>query len=415
MQFLKSESPISLPALFNGLAILIFSMLALVVPSGYSYGPVLLVLGSSILLFKRNQFQLNRQDHIFIFILLLYFFVHVCLNIVFSLPARSYDGLMRFLLVIPVYLLLIAYPPRPIYFWAGLIMGTLGAGFFAIFQKYFSNVTVERANGYINAIQFGDISLLMASLMLCGFVWAIYFYKNTYLASLFFVSSLFGFTASFLSISRGGWIAIPFVLYVIFSIIKPFSKKIFLVAIFFSCIAVSSLFVFLPKTNILVERITQTRLDLINYFQGDSDSSSTSFNTRIQMWKNGIDAFKDRPIAGWGDISAIKSHYPSQWEALNSIDDFNHLHNEYLDALAKHGLLGFLALMILYLAPLMYFLKLMRNKNEEHSIFAAAGAILIFCVMTFGLTQTFMAHISGVTIFSFYLVIIKAYCRNLTP
>lgn len=415
MLLLKSATSISFPALFNGLAIFIFSALSLVLPSGYSYGSALLVLGSLSLIIKRNRIKLNKQDHIFISILLLYFIIHVCINIAFSLPARSYDGLLRFLLVIPVYLFLVSYPPRPIFFWLGLMSGALGAGSFAIFQTSFDSVHWDRASGYMNAIQFGDISFLLASLMLCGVVWAIYTLQNNYLAALFFLSSLFGFSASFLSLSRGGWIAIPIVLFVVFLVLKPAIKKTFLVFASLSLLLSLATFTLLPQTNPIKSRIIETSADLTNFSQGELDSESTSFYTRTLMWKNGIDAFIERPITGWGDITAIKNHYPSQWAALNAVDDFNHLHNEYLDALAKHGLVGFIALMALFLIPLRYFINLMRTRGEESTIFAAAGVVLILCVMVFGLTQTFMAHISGVTVFAFYLVIIKAYCMNLNP
>jgi O-antigen ligase len=298
------------------------------------------------------------------------------------------------------------------FFWLGLMFAGLSAGFFAIFQVYFDSSHWERASGYMNAIQFGDISFLTASLMLCGVVWATYVLKNKYVAVLFLVSSLFGFFASFLSLSRGGWIAAPFVLYVLFLVFKPANKKMFLAFGAVGIFMTVALFIVMPQTNPIKVRILETGVDLTNFSQGELNSESTSFYTRVQMWKNGIDAFSERPIVGWGDITAIKNHYPVQWGALNAIDNFNHLHNEYLDALAKHGLVGFIMLMALFLVPLRYFLSLMREGSEESTAFAVAGVILIVCVMVFGLTQTFMAHNSGVTIFAFYLVIIRAYCRN---
>jgi O-antigen ligase len=413
MLFLRSENPTSLPAFFCGLAILMFSALSLVLPSGYSYGSALLLLGSLSLILKRIRVPLYKNDWILISVLLMYFFFHVFSNILFSLPLRSYDGLLRFLLVIPVYLLLITHPPRPIYFWLGLMIGTLGAGIFAIFQKYFDVINWERSSGYMNAIQFGDISLLMASLLICGVVWAKYAVKNTYLAVIFFCASLFGYIASFLSLSRGGWLAIPIVLYVVYKILKSQTKKIFLVTAFFGSFLMIFTFMVLPESNLIKQRLIQTQLEISDFFEGGLSNEATSLNTRMQMWKNGLIAFKERPIAGWGDITAIKNHFPSQWEMLNSVGDFNHMHSEYIDALAKHGVMGIIVLMALLLVPLKYFLTLVTRTYDQDSVaFAAAGVVLIVCVMVFGLTQTFLAHISGVTIFSFYLVIITAYCRN---
>ena len=55
----------------------------------------------------------------------------------------------------------------------------------------------------------------------------------------------------------------------------------------------------------------------------------------------------------------------------------------------------------------------MRTRQADVMPFAAAGVVLILCVMVFGLTQCFLAHNSGTMAFVFYLVIIKAYCRNI--
>jgi O-antigen ligase len=409
--FLDSAKSNSFVSLYNSAAIFLFSAVSLVVPSGYSYGPLLLFIGG-LLLFHKVRQRFSIDDWLFVGVLFFYFVINSALILHHDLPVRHYDNIIRVILAIPVYFLLIRYPPQEKYFWLGLVVGALGAGVFAVFQIYTShaNIIDNRANGFIHAIQFGDISLLTAGLVFCGGLWHVHENKFYFLIT-FFASSLLGLAASLLSSSRGGWLAIPLLFLVYYLASDTFLRK--KIAWFFVLggFVFSTSYIILPETNFLKKRVAVTHYEINAYF--DKGTDYTSVNSRVMMWQSGLNAFKYKPILGWGDLVAIKSYFPSQWSELNKLDNFNHLHNEYIDALAKKGLVGFTALMALYLIPLYYFIGLMRTRQADVMPFAAAGVVLIVCVMTFGLTQCFLAHNSGTTVFVFYLVIIKAYCRNI--
>jgi O-antigen ligase len=399
-------------SLYGSFAIFIFSAILLVVPGGYSYGPLLLVIGSLVLCVKRPNFSLQKHDWIFIGVLATYFFASVLLNFVHGLSSRTYDLPLRYILAVPVYIFLVTYPPKQEYFWYGLILGALGAGAFALVQKYTADASWDgRASGFLNSIQFGDISILLAAIVLLSVLWLRNRSKNVILLALIFVSSLSGFAASFLSSSRGGWLVlaiIPLIIYA--SSADRFKKKIGL-CVALMCVITATAYILLPDSNPLKSRIVATQHEVDQYIHGVGPFTSVSI--RANMWKNGIESFADRPIVGWGSLTAIKQHYAAQWVGLNTQDDFNHLHNEYIDALAKKGIFGFSALMAIYLVPLYYFVSLMRTRQSNVMPFATAGVVLILCVMVFGLTQCFLAHNSGTMVFVFYLVIIKAYCRNI--
>jgi len=397
-------------SIYVGLAIFLCSALALVIESGYSYGPALLFLASLSLIIYRPKISITKDDWKFVGLLLSYFTVYVLYNVGFSLSSRAYDGISRFLLVIPVYFLLISYPPKPIYFWSGLIIGAIGAGVFAIYQKFYLPVPLDRAGGFINPIQFGDISFLMASLLLCGFVWARYTHQTLFIHFVFLLASLTGFVASFLSLSRGGWLAFPVVLFIVLKALKVQTQKILVSFAVFTLISTIAI-VSLPDSNFFRQRLVETKSDVSSLLKISSSRESFSINARLRMWQIGINAFCARPFTGWGSLDAIKLQYPSEWADLEAIDNFNHLHNEFIDTMAKRGLLGLITLMLLYFLPLSVFMKLMRSEDKILVSFAACGVILIVCVIIFGLTQTFMAHISGITIIPFFLAIIKAYTR----
>lgn len=400
-------------SIFCSFCIFLFSAISLVVPSGFSYGALLLVLGSLVLLRLRPRLFFQRHDWFFVLTLAGYVLVNVLLNVCHGLPANAYDKPLRYLLVIPVYILLIACPPKEYAFWFGVAIAAVSATIFAMYQKYAVVGWWGRPVGYMNAIQFGNIAFLMASLLLCGALWFLSNCKNIYFFLLCAFSSSLGFVASVFSWSRGGWLAIPFVVFVLYqSFDINIRKKCFF---YLSVSLVLTLFSysFLPDNNLLKARILITEVEVASFMHGN-ESPNTTIGSRMDMWENGIGAFKAQPILGWGSLASIKSNYPTEWLELNNYDPtFNHLHNEYIDALAKKGLVGFTALMAMYLIPLYYFVGLMRTRQADVMPFAAAGVVLILCVMVFGLTQCFLAHNSGTMVFVFYLVIVKAYCRNI--
>lgn len=402
--------------LYVSICIFLFSAFLVCLPNGYSYAPLLLLLGSIVLIITHPRLNLKMYDWLFITSLFFYFMVNVISAAIHSLPLKSYDLPSRYLLAIPVYLLLIAYPANKNCFWSGLIIGAIGAGCIAIYQRYFLGGIWWRVGGFINPIQFGDICILISGLLSCGLL--LYFNGNKsnhrfkkYIVFFLFIGIILAVLASLLSWTRGGWLAIPFIVLVFFKASAPSAKrKIFLLFSFFS-VFILILFIFLPKSNSVKERVLQSATEIKIYLAGEQ--APDSVNIRMKMWSNGIEAFEDKPFIGWGDLSSIKLNYAPDWEAINLQGDFNHLHNSFIDELAKRGVVGFAALIFLLGVPFYYFLGVMRSGHINVVPFGAAGIILILSVIVFGFTQVFTAHNSGVMVFVFYLVIIKAYCRNI--
>jgi O-antigen ligase len=407
MRLINSVGPSGWLGLYGSVAIFLLSAISLVVPSGYSYGSLMLVLGTFGFLVRKKYALIKKDDWFFIGVLFSYFIVSVMFNLHHELPTNSYDKPLRFLLAIPVYLVLINYPPKQQFFWWGLIIGVLGACAIAIYQQYDVTSWNGRSNGFLNPIQFGDISMLMSAMVLFGTFCR---YGGRF-NILIFLSALAGFMASLLSSSRGGWFALPFIFFIFYLTCSSSIRKKIGILFASACVIGAVFFNFLPDSNFLKTRIAVTKTEINSYLNDDHEY--TSLHIRLTMWKNGLTAFKARPFKGWGDLAAIKTHYPLDWAALNNIDNFGHFHNEYIDALAKKGVLGLISLISLYLIPLVYFVNLMRTRHADVIPFAGAGVALIGCVMVFGLTQCFLAHNSGTTVFVFYLVIIKTYCRNI--
>jgi O-antigen ligase len=154
--------------------------------------------------------------------------------------------------------------------------------------------------------------------------------------------------------------------------------------------------------------VTETQ----DYFH--SGTSTTSVGARFEMWRAGLLLIAERPWMGWGKTGYLQEQANlSQAGKMRPImGQHNHLHNEYLDALVKRGLPGLVALLALYLVPLVLFARRVRDDNRAVRPYALAGVLLIVCYMAFGLTQAFLTHNNGVMMLAFMLAILWSLLRS---
>jgi O-antigen ligase len=394
---------------YTSVAVFLFSTLALILTSGFSIGASLLVLGSLALLWKRPALALQRDDRVLIAVFLLYFGANAVANLAHSAMLREYDAPARFVLAIPVLLLLLAYPPRPAALWAGLPLGAIGAAVFAGWQSL--ALGEPRAFGTTNPIQFGNISILFAVLCLAGLAWAAAQRHKAAWTALLLLGAACGTAASILTGSRGSWIALPVSACVLaFQHAGNFGMRRLgagLLALLALMVAVYAL----PQTGVKA-RTELAEVEIRNYLsKGDADSS---VGARLEMWRSGMTMVPQRPLLGWGKqgyidhkAGLIKEGKVSPWLLL-----FPHLHNEYLDALVKRGVLGLLALLALFLVPLRLFARQLRHAGAAQRTYAAAGVALCVSYLLFGLTQAFMTHNNGVMTYSFLTVMLWAGLRR---
>ena len=87
--------------------------------------------------------------------------------------------------------------------------------------------------------------------------------------------------------------------------------------------------------------------------------------------------------------------------------DFNaHAHNQFLDEMAKRGIVGLGTLLLMMLTPL-FLVK--RRLRQPHNVDVHCGAALmtvtVFSTIDFCLSQAFLSHNSGISFFVAALVI----------
>ncbi len=130
MPSLPNASPFSLAAVmrvYTSLAVFLLGAIALIVPSGYSLGAVMLLLGSVLLLFTQPVLGLKRQDYLVMAALMAYAFIGMLAAWWDGQGTRGFDEPIRFLLAVPAMLLVMAYPHRLGWLWCyrGRLLGWL--------------------------------------------------------------------------------------------------------------------------------------------------------------------------------------------------------------------------------------------------------------------------------------------------
>lgn len=394
---------------FVSWALLIGGSISLVVPSGYSLSPLLLFFCSAVLIWRRPGLNLTRDDWYLVTLMAGFFVVNVALNLVHGLSSRYYEGYSRFLLALPILLLLLAYPPRAGFWWAGVALGAVAGGIWAAWSKL--AVDMPRVGGHMNPIQFGNLSLLSGSLCVAALGWANSRSRPRLWVALLLFGALGGLVGGLFSGARGGWLAVP-VLAVLFYLHYRRSVRRRYLAVSLVILAVLSAGLYLTPQTGIQQRFGLALTELRSYWQEGHTQSSVG--VRLAMWRGGLDMAAERPFLGWGETDYLRplQERVSHPRTRRLIGQFDHLHNDLLDVQVKRGLLGALGVILIYLVPLSVFARRLQTGSQEHKSYALAGVTLVVATAMFGLTQAFLNHNSGVTVYAFTLVVLWALMRR---
>ncbi|WP_254914154.1 O-antigen ligase family protein [Billgrantia desiderata] len=394
---------------YTSAAAFLLMAIALVVPSGYSLGAVMLLLGSVALLFLPKGSALERRDWWIVAVLIAIAAVWIAEAWWDGQGTRGMDKPIRFLLAVPVLMLLLAYPPRAGALWAGLAVGGLLTGSWATWQK--AALDVERASGYTYVIQYGNISMLTGILCLAGMGWAVKQPRRGMWLALLLLGCVGGVLGSLLSGTRGGWIGIPVVLWVLY---RGYGRDLpyrWKASALSALLIIGALAYAVPQAGVQA-RVNEAVNDVYLYFA--EDYRLTSVGARFDMWQGASRLIVQKPVFGWGS-----NGYREGMEALAErgvIDpitaQFGHAHNDFIDAAAKRGIFGLLAVLALYLIPIRLFAHQLNASDLELRSLAVAGVLLPVAYFDFGLSQVFLAHNSGVMVYAFLLPVIWALFRH---
>lgn len=378
---------------------------SLIIPNGYSIGIALLFLLSLVLVFptRKQRLSLVAADKVLMLLLLVYTLAMFAFLYLDNWQVRELDKPSRFLFAIPVLLLLSALPmKRTAWLFYGVLVGAIGAFVLGYYERFV--LGYGRAAGGEHPIMFGDTSMMLGLISSAA---AYYFYaqKRYFWVAVSVLAVLAGIGGSVLSASRGGWVALPLIgLFILWQGSDLLGRKLAL-GVATAGVLLVSVAVAVPQTGIQ-ERIGQAVDEVIRYQHGDVTESSVGM--RFDMWKAAVYMFQTAPVLGVGEsqTKVVKQELVDQGLISPDVVNFGHSHNEFLDALAEKGIVGFLLLLSLYLIPMRLFIRKLREHHHNWDVkaYAMAGALVPMCYIDFGLSQVMFSHNIGVMMYVFPMI-----------
>lgn len=274
----------------------------------------------------------------------------------------------------------------------GCWAGSASAGMLSIWQ--WDGSELHRAAGFTNAIQFGNLALLLA---LWSWVWARQAEQRPK-RLLGYAAALLGAYASFASGSRGGWVIAPILVLLVLLWDRPAhgqprqhrSRR---------ALAACALVVGLSLAAIAVPQIRQRAglaVDEVQQWRA-SGAADSSVGQRLEHWTLAWHLALEKPLLGWGQTAyeEQKRERAAQGQVSPVVLGFNHAHQEWLDMFAKRGLAGVLALALFFAVPAALFGRALVRQGlarSAQSALAMCGLLTVVGFTGFGLTQVMFAH-----------------------
>ena len=253
-----------------------------------------------------------------------------------------------------------------------------------------------------NAVTYGNLLLLVTAISAFSIGWRLTPYKKVELVFKF-LTVMVGLIGLVLTQTRGAWLAIP-----IFIVI---GSLIFYRTVGWQKLIVSlglAVFVLLgtfTASSSLRDRIATGFHETKECLSTNTLAFSSVCN-RIQLWHASLSIFKQNPLLGSGSTSNFSKSLPSFVEqkivSQQVAQEFGEPHSEFMQQLSAFGLLGFVALLMVYLAPGYIFLH--RIKSQRGDLSSKIGAGIGLCVCTgffiFGLTELMFRTMHMVSLYA---------------
>lgn len=319
----------------------------------------------------------------------------------------------RFLLAVPFYLLLRNMRPNLGFFLYGVAVGAIVAAVVAMDQIWWhlTATAVTRASGSVNSIPFGQYSLLMAVITAASLGY--FFHRGRWSKLLAVCAVIFGMLASALSGTVGAWIALPLIVIAwywlsISSISRSIRNTVVVLAMM---LPIALAFIVQYKNDAsITQRSRQAAAEIFQLIKTGDYNPVTSVGARIELWKAAWSAFKTAPVLGIG-VGGFQTFARSLVESgqrAETASAHNHAHNEYFMALAERGIIGFTALLLVFLVPAYFFLTTVKSTSKDACQAGIVGVLSVIAFMHFAMTEAIFDRTLPITFYIFIVMTLTA-------
>jgi O-antigen ligase len=303
---------------------------------------------------------------------------------------------------------LVVKPSRK-WLWWGLMGGVFVGAVFIVYQRV--AMGLDRPGGLMNAITFGDLALCMGLLCLA----AVIDYRGSRQIVWPCLGVLAGLIGSIATGTRGGWVAL-IVAAIVFLRYSHFMRGRAIAAIVAAGTALLLLTYFVPQTGVQA-RVAQGVTDIHQY--ADGTAVNTNLGLRFELWKGASALIAQHPLVGNGIIS-YKDGMLAEVESgrLSALVlPREHIHNDALQALVTGGIVGFVIWLATLIAPLRFFLRVLKRHDtagKEEIALALAGLLLVLCYASFGLTEVIFWSVKASLFYILMVYALMGLCLNAT-
>ena len=385
------------------LGVFLMGALAVVLPSGYSIGALLLLVLSVSWVRVRDFPHLGSAESWVVSVMVAYSLVWM---VEAMLRGRGIDALDQPSRLLFASLCLVVFTKYRLDWgvvWVGIALGSIGGCIVALWQTGLEGA--PRASGFVGPEHLGNLGALFFGFSVLGGLWFLTIERRYAHALLSAIGGLAALVMVLLSGSRSSWISLlPLLVLAGFLLVRLGQKRL-LGLLSLVMLTLTVIAVVIPQSGV-VQRITETAEDLETYSEG---TSSGSVGQRFQIWSGATQLFQQRPLFGWGE-RGYRSEMASMADRdviAGEIAEFNHAHNDWLNVLAKKGIFGAIWLFAVYAVPLAFFTKsLLRSVDRRICILATAGAMLVINFVTHGMAHNALGSNNGVMTYAFWLAAI---------
>lgn len=273
----------------------------------------------------------------------------------------------------------------------------------------------DRAGGFFSPYTFGNIGLLLSFIGI-----GLIFIKseiNIYSKIMFiFFIGVLGLWVSIASGTRGGWISIPFFVFVLSYFSPIITNKFRFVSLLITVVLMFSSYFLIDKVKYHVD-LGIRDVNLILKSPPDPHRKEGSLDIRIEMWIHGLQLFKESPVFGVG----FKKYNQIVQEDIKNeklhpyIGQLRHLHSDPINMLVKQGVVGLSILIIFWSSLFFFFFKRFINYNLSIEIrsYALIGVVTVSGMIFFSLFDSMFGNVKMITMYVFLLGLSAGNLRGL--
>jgi len=300
-----------------------------------------------------------------------------------QLHPNAFDTPARFLAAVPLFLLLRRVPVRWLR-WGDLsfAIGAIAAMGVCLWSPHDWGEG-RLGSVFLNPIHFGDIAMILGVLSALSIHW---WQKDSGAVCVLKIAGLLaGLSASLLTGSRGGWLALPLILALVVIVVGGEKSRRWRLLVLVA--AVLGLVGVYLASGMIHDRIQLVWADLAQYAQGQKD---TSIGIRLQIYEAALTLIPRHWVFGLGaggfgaSLQALVD--AGQMTPMAADLGRGEVHNEMLAYLANYGLVGGLAIVAIHLAPGVLCWRYLKVPATPQRRAALMGLVFALAFFVFGLT-----------------------------